>query len=47
LVPALTLLLMTNPQREIEQQAKAVFERWPGPALTVCNNRRKGELDPI
>ena len=25
--PALTLLLMANPQREIEQRAKAVFER--------------------
>jgi hypothetical protein len=25
--PALTLLLMSNPQREIEQRAKAVFER--------------------
>ena len=25
--PALTLLLVSNPQREIEQRAKAVFER--------------------
>jgi len=27
LLPPLTLLLMANPQREIEQRAKAVFDR--------------------